>query len=236
VGGFTRRDGTSVRGYVRGSGVKSKYTRRKVVGAAEEGDLGYVVNFKYSDKPGDGESVLVFTDPTATAEEAYTKAMDEAFEERVDSRRPVEIDLVDPSVGAMLKWVGERVKGTIAYGKPVLKKAAKLGAKYAVRASMATAKTAKRVAKAGVGAGKELVKLTAFSVERKMIERLIRDCYSKNKITRVASRHALKKRYPDIYDMCDFSREKGITWRKRKPKVTRLPRRYTRVGMWGTEM
>jgi len=228
------RGNSVVSSYLRGKGLKSSpSSRRRVVGETSEPpkskEPGFVVNFKYSDKKDDGESVLVLVNPNLPAKERYEKAMDEAFEERVDNRFPAEMQFIDPSLGEMLEWTSKRVRGVIKFGTPVLKKAARLGAKYAVKATMIAGETAKKVAKGGLSVTKEMLRLAAFKAHEKHIQRLLKDCYHKNALIRTSARSALKRWYAEIYDMCDFSREKGITWRKRTPRVSRLPRRVVRM-------
>jgi len=206
----TRKDGTKISGYVRGKGTSPhKTSRSRVVGKGVDDDTSigphaFTVNFTYSDKPGDGESVIVISDN-------FQDATDEAWEERMDSRMPIAVETIDPDIGAALKWMGKRVKSAIEYGVPRIKEAAHLGAKYAVRATMATAKTAGRVAKAaavsGVEGARTLGHLTAFGLQKELIQSLLRLCYQADRAKRVAARIALKKQFPDVYAACDFSSE-----------------------------
>lgn len=226
VTGHTRR-GKRVKAFQRGSGSHpQKYQRSRVVGGVTDDDTpigvhGFVVNFKFSDKPGDGESVLVMSDN-------FSDCLDEAYEEKIDPRSPIAVEIIDPDIGAMLEWTGKRVRSAIKYGKPKIKRATELGAKYAVKATMATGRTAKRVAKAGVGASAELFRLTAFAAQKEIIQSLLKLCYQRDKAKRIAARVALKKRYPDVYSMCSFSKE---TQRRPKkvPEVFHLPVRYRGV-------
>ena len=126
--------------------------------------------------------------------------------------------------------MGKRVKSAIKYGKPRIVDATKLGAKYAVRATMVTGKTIGRVAKAtaisGVEGAKTLGQLTAFGVQKELIHSLLKLCYQPDKSKRMAARIALKKRFPEVYAAADFSREGRGRPRRRVPKVIRLPKAY----------
>lgn len=231
VSGYTRKDGTKVGGHTRGFGTgPRKPQRSRVVGKPEE-DIkihGYVVNFKYSDRPGDGESVLAISDQKReTIMEDYKEIIDEAWEERVDTRVPISVEIVDPSLGEIIKIMSEKVKDTIKWGAPKVKKAVGIGAKYGIKATMIAGSTAKKVARAGYDTTKELARLTAFEVQKELIHNLLKLCYQKDKAKRIAARAALKTRYPEIYDMTDFSRESSRrTRRRRVPEVVRLPKRY----------
>ncbi len=227
VSGYTREDGTKIKGHTRGKGARSQNPRKsRVVGRGVDDDTSigvhaFTCNFKYSEKPGDGESVIVISDN-------FQDATDEAWEERMDTRMPIAVEIVDPDIGAALKWVGKRVRSAVKYGKPRIVEAAKLGAKYAVRATMATGKTIGRVAKAtaisGYEGAKALGQLTAFGVQKELIQSLLKLCYQPDKSKRIAARIALRKQFPDVFAMCDFSRESRA--RPRVPEVVRLSKRH----------
>ena len=132
--------------------------------------------------------------------------------------------------------MGKRVKSAVKYGTPKIKKAAHLGAKYTIKATMVAGKTGAQAARVGVRGGvgvakagwsgaKELRRLTAFGVQTGIIENLLKLCYQKDPAKRIAARAALKKRYPEVYDMTDFSRESRVRPRRQAPKTSRLPRR-----------
>ncbi len=234
VSGYTRRDGTKISGHTRGSGTRpQKPQRSRVVGKPEE-DIkihGYVVNLKYSDRPGDGESILAISDQKpGTIMEDYKEILDEAFEERVDTRVPISIEIVDPSVGDVIKVMVEKVKGTIKWGAPKVKRAvkgaARIGADYGIKATMIAGSTAKKVARAGYDTTKELARLSAFAVQKEVIHNLLKLCYQKDKAKRIAARIALRDRYPEVYDMTDFSRESPRRRRRRRvPELVVLPKR-----------
>ena len=219
-----KRLGKTVKAFKRGSGIGNQKSRSRVVGRITDDDdvkIGvhaFTANFTYSDKPGDGESVIVLSDN-------YADATDEAWEERIDERIPISVEIIDPDIGAALAWAGKRVKSAVKYGTPKLKKATELGAKYAIRATMVTGKTIGRVARAGVGGAKELGRLTAFAAQKELIQSLLKLCYQKDPAKRIAARKSLKSRYPDVYAMCDFSRETQRRTRK-VPEVFHLPVRY----------
>lgn len=243
VGGYTRKNGARVSGYKRGHGTRTKKTKKsRTVGKVSEDveDIkihGYVVNLKYSDKPGDGETILAISDQKReTVMQDYKEILDEAFEERVDTRVPISIEIVDPSFSEVIKIMSEKVKGTIKWGAPkvkqIAKQTARIGADYAIRATMIAGSTAKKVARAGYDASKEVARLSAFAVQKELIHNLLKLCYQKDPAKRLAARAALKTRYPEIYDMTDFSRETRTRPRRRKPKP-RAKRTSRLVGQQG---
>jgi len=217
VSGYTTKRGRKVPNYHRGSG---KATRRpsKVVGRKNltfDEPHGFTINYQYSKKPGDGESVYVIAMD-------YPSAQDEGEEERVDSRVPISIDIIDPSIGEMLKVVGSKVKGTLKWGAPKLMKAGKAGARYAVKATMISARTLKNAGQSLAHVAKETGRLAVYEVEKKSIEKLVNQCYKGTKAQRIAARISLKNNYPEVFDLCSFSREKRITVPKLvyvKPKM-----------------
>jgi len=151
----------------------------------------FTVNFQYSDKPGDGESIPVIVGGKGiTMEEATKLAIDEAFEEKTDPRPPYATETVDPSLGDVYAWTRDK---TIS--------AAKIGAKYSL-------KGAKAGLRAAVGAAKGVVKRAKYEVDRKKWESILNKCYSNNLVERAAARVSLKKNYPATYSICNFSREK----------------------------
>jgi len=135
-----------------------------------------VFNFKYSKKPGDGETVVVVSTD-------YHKAMKEAFQEKRDPREPIEIEVIDPDLGRVLRAIGT---GAV--------KAAKIGAKYAY--------------KAGKVMGKEAAMAVAESYREMKVKRLVEKAYSPNRAVRALARAKLKTQYPEIYQVCDFSRDR----------------------------
>lgn len=73
-------------------------------------------------------------------------------------------------------------------------KAVKLGAKY----SYITGKTV----------GKEAAHAVAKSYRELRLRRLIDEAYATDRVTRIMARGKLRQRYPEIYAICDFSKER----------------------------
>lgn len=98
VNSYTR-NGTRIRAYLRGSG------RKKLTAIANPtlSPKGYVVNFTFPDKT--KETVKVIST-------SYNAAIDEAFEEKVSKQEPVEIHIIDPSLGEIVSWARQRVSTT----------------------------------------------------------------------------------------------------------------------------
>jgi len=119
------RENHRIAPYVRGKGSRtiSPFTsRRKLIKTGEP--KSFTINFKYSNRKGDGESVVVIA-------RNYADALDEAFEEKTDARAPISIEVIDPSLKESLKILA-RGAGQIA----------KLGAKYTYVAGKTVAKEA----------------------------------------------------------------------------------------------
>ena len=167
------RNGSRVTSYVRGRGIQTALiTKRRIVGKPKS----FTVNFKYSNRKGDGESVIVIA-------KNYQDTLDEAFEEKRDSRQPISVEVIHPSSGTMLRIMARGVG-----------KAVKLGAKYTyIAGKTVSAEAAHAVAK---------------SYRELRLRRLIDEAYSTDRVTRIVARGKLKKRYPEIYKICDFSKEK----------------------------
>jgi len=184
------RNRSRVTSYARGRGTATALiTKRRVVGKPKS----FTVNFKYSNRKGDGESVVVI----ATS---YDKALDEAFEEKTDQRQPIEIEIIDPNIGKALRILA---KGA---GKAVT-----LGAKYTYVA------------------GKTVAKEAAFAIARayrsQKLRRLIEECYSPDQATKAMARAKLRTQYPEIYSVCDFSKER-ISAPATKQKWVRRTKAY----------
>jgi len=185
------RSGYRVSNYVRGQGTRnlpSFTSRRKIIKTDEP--KAYTCNFKYSEKKGDGESVVVIST-------SYDKALKEAFQEKTDPREPIEIEIVDPSIGEALR--------ILARGAG---QAVKLGAKYTYVA------------------GKTVAKEAAFAVARayrsQKVRRLIEESYSPDRATRAMARAKLRTQYPEIYSACDFSRDRAPRiWKERGRETIR---------------
>jgi len=55
-----------------------------------------------------------------------------------------------------------------------------------------------------------------FTVKKHTIMGMLNDAYSDNKVRRTAARIALKQSFPEVYAMCDFSRERRFGARRRR--------------------
>lgn len=196
------RGNSSVHSYMRGRGVQilSPFARKRLIEKSKA--KAYTINFKYSNRKNDGESVLVVA-------KDYKSALDEAFEERKSNREPVEVEVIDPDLGRMLRTVGRGAA-----------KAAYLGAKYSIRGVKALGKMA----------AIELAK----HYKNYRVKQLVEKCYSANRVERIMARSKLKRLYPEIYRVCDFSKpgdfpkkvEKKVRVRKEIVKVsTKRPTR-----------
>lgn len=174
VSSYTRK-GKRIQGYMRGEGARnySKLAKPKV-----NKPKGFTVKLRYSKKPHDIETVKVI----ATS---YKRAIDEAFEEKLDKRHPIEIEVVDPSIGEIIKWAGNRA------------------AKYGKKAVVAGGKLAKSAAVAGGQFAKEKLKESYSDWE---VKQWIDQAYSPNKGTRMLARAKLRQNRPDVYDLMDFSK------------------------------
>jgi len=199
------RKGYRVSDYVRGKGSRTIpifTSRRKIIKTDEP--KAYTCNFKYSEKKGDGESVVVIATD-------YHKALDEAFEERVDTREPIEVEVIHPDIGRMLRIVAEGAKTAVKVGAREAGKLTKLGIKY------------------GYAGAKVLGKESAFAIARayrsQKVRRLIEESYSPDRATRAMARAKLKTQYPEIYSVCDFSKEK-ISSPARKQQWVRRTKAY----------
>ena len=79
VSSYTKKNGTHISQYNRGKGSKTSTTKKKVVGKDDIVTLmepkAFTINFKYSNKPDDGESVIVLVGEKGTPMgEAYELA------------------------------------------------------------------------------------------------------------------------------------------------------------------
>ena len=169
------RDGKKVKSYKRGSGTKPT---KKLSKPTIKKPKGYTVKLRYSKRPHDMETVKVI----ATS---YMRALDEALEERFDKRKPIEVHLIDPSIGEVLSWAGSRA---LKYGKTV--------AEYGKTATKTVAKGAYESAKRSV----------ASSVDDWRAQRLIEDAYSDNKGKKILARAKLKRNYPHVWDIMGISK------------------------------
>lgn len=169
-----KREGYLVRSYTRGRGIgqQTGVIKRRI----ENKPKSFTVNFKYSDRKGDGESVIVIATD-------YQKALDEAFEEKTDPREPIEVEVIHPSIGRMLRILA-RGAGKVAV----------LGAKYTYIA--------------GKTVSREAAHVVAKSYREMRVRRLIEKCYSPDRRIRIQARTRLKLLYPEMYAIADFSKER----------------------------
>ena len=199
------RSGYRVSNYVRGQGSISTATltrRRKI---EDNKPKPFTCNFKYSNKLGDGESVVVIST-------SYDKALKEAFQEKTDLRQPIEVEVIDPDIGRMLRIVAEGAKTAVKVGAKEAGKLTKLGIKY------------------GYAGAKVLGKEAAFAIARayrsQKLRRLIEECYSPDRATRAMARARLKEQYPTIYSVCDFSKERVSSPARKQTWVRRSKAYY----------
>ena len=139
---------------------------------------GYTVTLVYSNKLFDHEKQEVI----ATS---YTRAIDEAFENKHDPRTPIEISVIDPSLGEIIHWAGEHAK---KYGEIAGKKTFEYGKKAAI---------------AGTNYAMTKAKEIASDYQAK---RLIEQSYSPNRGTRTLARTKLQRDYPEVWRTMDISR------------------------------
>ena len=123
--------------------------------------------------------------------------MKEAFQEKTDAREPIEVEVIDPNLGRMLRIVAEGAKTAVKVGAKEAGKLTKLGIKY------------------GYAGAKVLGKEAAFAIARayrsQKLRRLVEECYSPDRATRAIARAKIKTQYPEIYNACDFSKGKVST-------------------------
>lgn len=103
-----KRKNKVVRSYLRGKGQGTVPNLSKPT--LHQKPKGYTVTLKYSDTEKE-EIKVIATD--------YHRAIDEAFEEKMDKRMPVEISVIDPLLGEIIHWAGARA---LKYGKAVINK------------------------------------------------------------------------------------------------------------------
>ena len=163
------RDGKKVKSYNRGSGLRWKLRKPKI-GKANK-PKGYTVKLRYSKRPHDLETVKVIA-------KSYMRALDEALEERLDERKPIEVHLIDPTIGEVLSWAGDRA---LRYGKTATKAIAK-------------------------GAYDSAKRSVESSVSDWKARSLINDAYSDNKGRATLARAKLRRDYPHVWDIMDISK------------------------------
>lgn len=142
--------------------------------ATETTPKSFVINLRYSKKKDDGESLTLIA-------KDYKSALDEAFEEKVDKRQPIEVTIIDPNLGEILQFI-----------KTGVSTATKLGAEFVI--------------KGGHIAKQQTMAYVDRTWESAKVKKLIKQCYSSDLSVRAYARHQLKTEFSDIYDICDFSR------------------------------
>ena len=180
------RNGKTVVPYVRGSGHRNPL---KISNPSVLKPKGYTVILTYSDKKGDKETVKVI----ATS---YQRAIDEAFEEKVDKREPIEITVIDPSIGEIMSWAGKRA---VALGKGAGSRVLDFG-RDVVEASLET------TAKTKPGFMGAMAKKSLAHRHDRNVERLVKQSYSKDRATKAIARAKLKREHSDVWDVMDISR------------------------------
>lgn len=188
------RDGHKIPQYMRGKGTHGRLSdiersagRFKRLSDLTGGEpKPFTVNFKYSNRKGDGESVMVIS-------KSYEKALDEAFEEKVDKRDPISVEVIDPDFGRMFKAMGTAAKKAGKLGA----KGALIGAKYSVRGAELF----------GKAAAEAVAKRVDSYEERLRARKLIRESYAPDRSKRLMARAKLREEFPEIYTVSDFSRK-----------------------------
>ena len=226
---YKRHDGTPVRTHMRGTGAaRISYTKKPSFGMdnPKGGPKAYTVNFKYSERKGDGESVPVIA-------ASYDGALAEAIEEKTDKRHPVAVEIIDPSIGSVLSFVADNaklvLKGIHKHGTPVAKKAASIGAKYAIKGGAVAMQVAAKGARTGADIIGHSVAEYTSRLEQENVQKLIQASYSADRGKKVAARATLKNFYPEIYDMMEFSTPKFSDREGLKRMALRAKRAHKRV-------
>lgn len=194
--------------YTRGKGSRrvSPFTRRRLIGHPKA----YTCNFTYA--PGQGESVVVIST-------TYERALREAFEERKDPRQPISVEVIDPDFGRVFRAMGSGLSKVAGIGAKYAIRGGHIAKQAAIRAKPHLAKgvkiagrgikkgvviTAKGVAVTGKAAAEEV----GLHYRSRELNKLIQDCYDANRVRRTRARYKLKRLYPDIYDVADFSKDR----------------------------
>lgn len=189
VSGHTR-GGHSVGSYVRGSG--SKYPNSPSRSSPQSNAEAFVVTMRYRD--GTSEKVNVIA-PRG----AYKKAIDEALEERTHKAKPIEINILDPSLGEVIGFIRRGVGTGLKYVKSGIVKASP-HVKSGVR------KGAKGLKRGVKSVGRGLSRSVESIRKNREAQRLVNHSYSEDPGKRALARTKLKEKYPEVYDNCDFSR------------------------------
>ena len=118
--------------------------------------------------------------------ELTKEVLDEAFENRHDPRIPIEVIVVDPSIGEIIHWAGEHAR---KYGEIAAKKSIEYGTKAAA---------------AGASYAISKAKESANDYQTK---RLIDQAYSPYHGIRTLARAKLQRDHPEIWRAMDLSRD-----------------------------
>ena len=213
-----RRQNRTVHSYKRGKGSQPAYRKpfvsrgpmvKRSLTKPTDKPKAYTINFTYSKKKGDGESIVLVAP-------SYEEALAEAWEERESNRNPIEIELVDPDLGAALSFIRSSAVKAGQYGLKSVKAGAKMGAKFAVktgeeakRVGKGMARIAKKAGKVGVKVGFKVAKEAGYTaltaLQKRDAQRLLKESYSRNSATRFFARATLKRRYFELYDKISWS-------------------------------
>lgn len=138
----------------------------------------------------------------------WHRALDEAFEEKVDKRQPLAISVIDPSLHEVVSWAGKRA---LEYGKKVVGASKDLYRDVTDIALSHTATTDKGLA--GALAKKQLERRSSRDKtekerrENENVQKFIKEAYSKDKTVRAYARMKLRTRFPEVWDVMDISRK-----------------------------
>jgi len=205
VRSHVKENGTHIHAYMRGNGFYPQPQLKRdipkyLAGATVYDDdtkLGvkaWTVNFKYSDRRGDGESVLVISD-------SYQKALNQSYENRLQkTRKPIEVDIVDPPLSTVIGFLRT---GTLT-------KEQQLENKFALSEAGHGAKEALK----GFAHGQMEEGRRKFGelVHGGDIDRLLKLSYdTKNPVAMTRARAELKRKYPEVYSHADFAPQRIVT-------------------------
>lgn len=155
----------------------------------------------YSNKKGDSEVQKVI----ATS---YTRAVDEAFENKTDKRMPVEISVVDPSIGEIIHWAGANVAKAAkrAYGHSKGLYNDMKTASLERTASTSSSAFVRSLAKQRLERHREKMKRARDQSHDVAVKKLIDDSYSADDKVKLFARAKLRKEHPDVWHVMDISR------------------------------
>jgi hypothetical protein len=196
VGAYTR-EGKRVDSYLRGHGQKSSTISKTIPKYFDDstklGPKGWTINFKYSERKGDGESVIVIAN-------SYESALDQSFETRTEKDRfPISIEIVDPSLGSIISVLRT---GRIS---PEVQKEAEFETRETLHGAGEALK--------GFGRGQMAEGKRKFGelLHGGDIDKLLKNSYSSDPAIRTRSRAELKRKYPEVYAHADFAPQRVET-------------------------